>query len=275
MTNLEESGLIVAMRPRRDTASASSPRLKPESCQPSAASRKEDSLVRRSMRCLLRHDSQAPAALVDALWSKPNELINAGHMLKDGDRCTVVRLNPGHGAEMEQPLVIKRYNAKGPLHTAVHAFMRTRAEWGWTNGYRLLSAGLLTPRPIAYVEDRRAGLLRFTSWLVNDFIAGRPLLDVVLDKNTTDAELRELAVKFVAIWRTLGLMRIGHGDMKATNFIVDRDRHMWLIDLDGMRSYQSSAMLRRERRKDLARFMKNWQDRPEVAAIFRARIGTG
>ena len=77
------------------------------------------------------------------------------------------------------------------------------------------------------------------------------------------------------MWQDLGALRLGHGDMKATNFIVDPAGKLWLIDLDGMRRYRTGPLLRAERRKDLARFMRNWQERPEVAAIFRARIGTG
>jgi tRNA A-37 threonylcarbamoyl transferase component Bud32 len=227
------------------------------------------------MERVVIHDPAAPAPLIDALWANVDTLIDAGKMLKDGDRCTVVRIDALNGAELKKPLVIKRYNAKSQFHTATHVLLRSRASWAWLNGRRLAGAGLLTPHPVACIEERRWGVLRLGSTIVTEYVAGHPLREVIDNEKTTDSELRELAAKFVAIWRTLGIMRIGHGDMKATNFIVDPQRRLWLIDLDGMRSYTSSAILRRERRKDLTRFMANWSDRPDVAAIFRARIGTG
>lgn len=261
-------------QPRDDRQPATQPqRVKQEPRRTSTT--QPEPVIRRSMDRVLMHDTSAQALLIDALWANADTLIQSGDMLKDGDRCTVVRLTSLNGAELKKPLVIKRYNAKGQFHTATHWFIRSRACWAWINARKLMGAGLLTPRPVACVEERKWGLLRFGSTIVSEYIAGHSLREVVDDAKTTDSELRELAAKFVAIWRTLGLMRIGHGDMKATNFIVDPQRHLWLIDLDGMRSYKASAMLRRERRKDLTRFMANWSERPEVAAIFRARIGTG
>ena len=46
-----------------------------------------------------------------------------------------------------------------------------------------------------------------------------------------------------------------------------------MIDLDGMRVYRSSPLFRRERRNDMATFLYNWQDHPQVATLFRTRIG--
>ena len=270
--NASKSGLIAPLRetPSDHGQSATRlPRLAKDS--PRTSTKQPEPIVRRSLDRFMMHDPSAPTPLIDALWANANALVESGSMLKDGDRCTVVRVTSMNGAELKKPLVIKRYNAKGYFHTTTHLCMRSRAHWAWMNGRRLMGAGLLTPRPIAGVEQRKWGVLRLGSTIVNEYIAGHSLRELVDDPKTTESELRDLAARFVAIWRTLGIMRIGHGDMKATNFIVDPQRHLWLIDLDGMRAYKSSAMLRRERRNDLTRFMANWSGQPGVAAIFRAR----
>lgn len=188
-------------------------------------------------------------------------------MLKDGDRSTVVRLRRDDG-----DFVLKRYNRKGPVHTATHLLLRSRAAWCWRTGRRLEEVGLRTPRPLAYVE-RRLGALRFESWLLTPFVDGRTLLEVVQGDPSAEALARH-AEDFGAIWRTLGALRAGHDDMKATNFIVDEAGRLWLIDLDGMRLGLRGAWFRRARRKDRARFMRNWQGHPRVAEAFRARLGT-
>jgi RIO-like serine/threonine protein kinase len=84
----------------------------------------------------------------------------------------------------------------------------------------------------------------------------------------------EVAAQFGRIWKTLGRLSIGHGDMKATNFIVDSDNRIWMIDLDSMRVLGNRLMLARRRRQDLERFMRNWKGHPAAAAIFSAHLGT-
>ncbi len=237
---------------------------------------------RHSMQRSMLHVRGLNASLVELLWGNPDEVVAAAHMLKDGDRCTVGRLEPAYSAgtgeaagEAAGPLTLKRYNLKGSLHTAIHMPMRSRAMWSWLNGRRLVSAGLPTPMPLACVEERQHRILRRRSFLLTTFIPGRSLLEVIESREVSNDQLVDLAKQFTRIWQTLGQLRAGHGDMKASNFIVDARGKLWLIDLDGLRIYSSAALLRRERRNDLVRFMLNWQERPEVAAIFRARIGTG
>ena len=228
--------------------------------------------IRRSADRWLRHVPGLDASLVERLWSDPDQLVANGRMLKDGDRCTVVAIESPSG---DRPMVLKRYNLKGGFHTAVHAALRSRAAWSWINAVRLLEAGLPTPRPLAMLEERRILVFRRRSSLLTELVPGRSLLELVQAGTLSGDHLRDCAKQFTVIWQKLGHLRLGHGDMKATNFLVDANHRLWLIDLDGMRRYRSLMWLRRERRNDMEAFMRNWQDRPDVAAIFRARIGTG
>ena len=234
---------------------------------------------KRSWNRALWQSAAAPMSMVDALWQDPDRLVSQGVMLKDGDRCTVVRLDQG-----DRPLVLKRYNSKDSVHTAVHLMLRSRAQWGWINGRRLMATNVRTPEPLACLEERYCGVLRLRSYLLTEFVAGKTLREYVAADDPGHpgnpghagyTDLPDLAIQFSSIWQTLGQLRVGHGDMKATNFIIDARRRLWLIDLDGMRVYRWSPLLRRERRNDLARFMRNWQEHLDVQAIFRARIGTG
>lgn len=236
---------------------------------------------RRSVSRALWADLSLPAELRDALWSDPDQLIKSGKMLKDGDRCTVVRIarpstevdGPEGAAPREHGLVLKRYNLKGAAHTAVHWFMRSRAMWCWVNGHAVMGAGLPTPTPLACVEDRRAGVLRGKSWFLSSYVEGTSLRDLVQKKMAGPDQLGPLASQFARIWRELGALRVSHGDMKASNFIIDPQDLLWLIDLDGMRRYHAPLLFRRERRNDIACFMRNWENDPKVAAIFRSRLG--
>src|SRR5262245_26973458 len=53
-----------------------------------------ETICRRSSRRIVRHLEDAPQPIVESLWSDPDRVIGSGQMLKDGDRCTVVRLDP-------------------------------------------------------------------------------------------------------------------------------------------------------------------------------------
>lgn len=259
----------LAVMSRRPTDSLFSGPVKDAS--PAAASNLK---TRRSMGRFMLYGAGLQAAFIDRLWEEPDEVLASGRLLKDGDRCTVAQVVDADPSE-PTPLVLKRYNLKDRVHTAAHAVLRSRARWGWVNGHRLASAGLPTPVPRACLEELRYGTLRLRSYLLTSFVPGRTLLELIASGEADPAQLADLARQFSRIWQALGQMRAGHGDMKATNFIVDPQWRLWLIDLDGLRIYRSSILLRRERRLDLARFMRNWQERPEVAAVFRARIGTG
>jgi hypothetical protein len=226
-------------------------------------------MKRKSFQANLWHDGDLDPALVEALWEDPNGLIESGTSVKDGDRCTVVRLEHEMG-----PLIFKRYNLKGPVHTSVHAVMRSRAAWCLLNAHRVRGAGLRTPRPLACLEMRR-GVLRGTSFFLNEFISGPTLLHLIRDTGVEPERLERLAADFARIWKTLGRLRLGHGDMKAANFIVDADDRLWLIDLDGMRRYPAAygaPLLVRQRTKDYERFMRNWRPLPPVETAFQLAV---
>jgi len=242
-----------------------SPRTEPDGSDREAA---RPAAIERSFRTSIVYAPEAPAALIRRFSGEIDPLLRNGRMLKDGDRCTVVQIDAAGGS-----FVVKRYNRKGPLHTAGHLVLRSRAAWCWRNACRVLGAGLATPAPLA-CRERRVGPFRLESYLLTTYVDGPTLLEYVRSGDAEPAGLEKLADEFGRIWRGLGALRARHHDMKATNFIVDDERRLWMLDLDGMRTGLSGPRLRHARRVDRERFMRNWQDWPEVADRFRARIDT-
>ncbi len=225
-------------------------------------------VLRRSFSRVSWHDADLDAALFDEFRRDPDRLLSGGTMLKDGNRSTVVRIDRG-----DRVYTLKRYNRMGAIHSAVHLFMRSRARWNWINGRRMQAAGLCAPRPYACLE-RRFGPLRCASYFLCEFVEGDMLLELVRDGRLESDGLRQVADQFSRIWKTLGDLRISHGDMKATNFIVDRQRRLWMLDLDGMRRQWGGWWWKRQRAKDRARFMKNWRGLGESEDMFRACVDT-
>lgn len=76
-----------------------------------------------------------------------------------------------------------------------------------------------------------------------------------------------MAARLVRLLHRLQEQRISHGDLKASNFLIQGD-DVLLIDLDAMRQHHSAAAFRKAWRRDLQRFRRNWDEVPELHELF-------
>jgi len=182
-------------------------------------------------------------------------------VLKDGNTCLVTQLTFA-----QQRLVIKRYNIKNFWHGVGRAFRETRASKSWRNAHRLLHCGILTPKPIAFVENR-FGPIRHNAWFIMEFTDGDSARKYFHDTSITDSQLREIAVQFAQFFGVMKREGFSHGDMKATNFII-HDEQLYVIDLDAMQAHEDKNSHFRALQRDAARFMKNWESLPAVGSLF-------
>ena len=117
------------------------------------------------------YDRAAPNDLIANLWKDADRAVQSGDMLKDGDRCTVVQIKSALTSKLGKSFVLKRYNLRGPLHTAMHFSLPTRARNCWFFGRQLNSYGILSPQPLAYLEFG-CGPFRTRSFLLTEYIDG-------------------------------------------------------------------------------------------------------
>ncbi len=227
--------------------------------------RVEPGRYRQSFSRVMKFDVDLEGSLVDHIWNEPDDLIQRGLVLNDCRRCTVSQFETPQG-----PVVIKRFNLRGPLHTIAHSVMRTRAQRGWEFGRLLRTHGIPSPRPLAYLE-RRVGPLRGRSYLVTQFVNATTLRRFVAEYADRDLPL-ELTNEFAKTWHRLRNLQLTHGDTKSTNFLVTKDLRLWLIDLDSMFRHRYSWTYRRAYKQDWQRFFKDWRSTPRVAERFRSPI---
>ena len=182
--------------------------------------------------------------------------------LKQGNTCTLWSI-PVDGQE----LVVKRYNIKGFVHRISRAFRRTRAATSWKNAHRLAMYGIPGARPVALYE-RRFGPLRGKAWLITEYVSGDDIAQLCKqprpDRETSHRVVRDMT----SLLSQLAQCRISHGDMKGTNFIQS-PQGIAVIDLDSMREYRADSGFRRAQQRDLQRFLHNWQQCPDIDALFR------
>jgi len=184
-------------------------------------------------------------------------------VFKAGNTCTVGLLNSQtsnhHDApSISQQLVVKRYNIKSMMHAWSRSLRTTRAAISWANAHRLTLLGLPTATPIALIEKRYFfNMLKSHSYFVTSYIdAPDVALYFAQEKDTLKrAEvMREIATLFYKLY----LLKLSHGDMKATNIKISNDKPV-LIDLDSMQQHQATWIAKQKHARDLKRFMRNWQ----------------
>ncbi len=198
-----------------------------------------------------------PASLISL--NTPEALFKKAEILKTDATTTVAKILVD-----EQTLLLKRYNARHLLKIMKRRFGESRAARNWYQAWRLHHLQILTPRPLAKIEVLYWGVIR-ESYILMEYLAGGEDLSKFLQKYP--AALPKMLRQIKNIFTSLAASYTAHGDMKATNLWVVKEK-IYLLDLDGMRQYLHPAALAKALAKDKQRFLKNWQNMPELCQAF-------
>ncbi len=168
-------------------------------------------------------------------------------------------------------IAIKRYNMKNFFHWLRRCLRPTRAVKSWQLAHQLRHAGIYTAKPIAFIEKRFFGL-RHKSYFVMEYIDGQMLGDY-LDANRSDeSAITAIAKRIVILFKQLTELQLTHGDLKISNIIVHHDRPI-LIDLDGMRQHKNKLLFDIAYKKEIKRFLRNWDSQPTLQQLFKQLLG--
>jgi tRNA A-37 threonylcarbamoyl transferase component Bud32 len=180
-------------------------------------------------------------------------LMTPQNLLKDGNTCTVALVEMGG-----KKIVIKRYNIKNFWYRLNRAFRQTRAAVSWANAHRLTILDVATAKPIALIEQKTFGLLQGKAYFLTEYIDAPDAADF-FTKTRNKVQRAEAVHNMATQFYRLNLLKISHGDMKATNIKMQGAQPVF-IDLDAMRQHTFSWSAERAHVRDLRRFMQNWQN---------------
>ncbi len=172
-----------------------------------------------------------------------DRLMKEGQILKDGRTSYVSRIRWNN-----KDVVVKRYNHKGIIHSLRHTIKGSRAKRCWLNGHRLLTLGISTPKPLAYIEMHK-GPIVWKSYLVTEYVQGQKLYDFLRDKAVTEEQRSKMTQQIKELLDRLGKHHISHGDMKHSNILIT-DKGPVLTDLDGMQIHKLHPFFKNNQKKD-------------------------
>lgn len=214
-----------------------------------------------SASCEFAFRSDFLAGLSFDLINNIDSLMATGKALKVGSSATVVQV------EIDgRKLVIKRYNIKGFWHFLRRCLQPSRAAISWRNANLLECIGLATPKPLGFIENR-IGWLRYTAYFISEYEAAQGLQQVYSNRTPTQQELNQIKYFF----SLMATEKISHGDLKASNLLLNEHGKLSIIDLDAMREHTSHKTFLPAFAKDKKRFLKNWDD-SKLKAIFQRQV---
>lgn len=180
--------------------------------------------------------------------------------LKNGDTSTVILVEARN-----KKIVIKRYNILNLFHWLRRGFRKSRAKKSWRGAHLLMAAGISTNKPIGFFEKAHFfGLLHSTTYFISEYVQG-----ITLDKYFNEpisVDKKELVLdKIISMFKKMKENNLVHGDMKATNFLINNEVP-YLIDVDAVRKFTRKKAFNRKFKKDMNRFLRNWSDSEETKA---------
>lgn len=200
-------------------------------------------------------------AIFKALNNPDQLLAGDAKLLKAGNTCTVAL------AELVgQAVVVKRYNIKSFWHGLSRALRPSRAAASWSNAYRLLMQGIATPRPVALLEKRCWGLRR-QAYFIAEYLDAPDALEYMASDASTEAKLAVMR-NISDLFYKLYLLRIAHGDCKATNIKIVDGKPV-LIDLDSLQQYRCNHWFQSRHARDLRRLLQNWESKSELHQMLK------
>jgi tRNA A-37 threonylcarbamoyl transferase component Bud32 len=186
-------------------------------------------------------------------------LANTDNAFKHDRTTTVKRINLAG-----KDIVLKRYNARTLGHAFSRMLRKTRARRSWDMSYAFDRAGLNVAAPVLMME-KRFGPLRFDAYFANDLLAGEELLSALPRMDHIERKLVVAAVD--SAFAKMQKSKITHGDLKASNLIWNQGK-LYFIDLDAAQKHRSLVTWNVSHNKDRRRFHKNWQNDPDLTALF-------
>ncbi len=193
---------------------------------------------------IIRRSADSPA-IHDCLENL-EKYLDAAHIIKDSrsTKAGIATLSDGTA------VFIKRYNNKGLRYTLKYMFSSAKPFRTWRAAWHLEMSGIPTPRPIAAIASRTAGVLT-SAYLIAESVPGIVSTIDFCKIMYGRREIQKLYADSIAsMMAEMHDSGVYHGDMKLSNIFVSKGRGgefsfgFWDLDSVDIRSKPIGENLR-------------------------------
>ena len=204
-----------------------------------------------------------------------NEVIE---ILEDIDQVISCSQELGHGKitkiykytlKCGKSVIIKQYKSSSFFYRFSRSFVESRAMISWRAAHLFKLFGIPTAAPLGMSEERSGHFLN-ASYYISEFVDGQIMADFYEENQPQESwdivskQIEDILITFPKVFMT-------HGDFKATNFIIKKNRPS-LIDLDSVALYRNKYFFRKSYTRHIDRFEQNWKIRPAAEKHFKPFI---
>ncbi len=165
-------------------------------------------------------------------------------------------------------LIAKHYQIKTLPRTVAAVCGQSRARRSFQAAQRLLKQGIPTPEALFLLE--KGPIFPKDAYLVTEYFPGLTLLEFLETENDPPAPV---VTAIVDIFRKLLHSQNRHGDFHSQNILVNNERKITLIDLDGARHRFSRTQLRENLQTDRDRLVNSLFAFPDFQARLIETLG--
>ena len=137
-----------------------------------------------------------------------------------------------------KPVVVKKYKRTNQLTGIIYTFFRkSKARRAYEHALRLLSLGISTPFPIAYIEESRWGIFR-DGYFISEYVDLPAVSDVFYTDRLSKEEHYLMADNLSRFTLTLHMTGIIPLDYNTTNILFEKTAGRYkftLIDINRMK----------------------------------------
>lgn len=189
-------------------------------------------------------------------------LLTNGIPLKQDKKTSVIHLQG-----MKLDLVVKQYHLSHILQPLKYRFKMPRALRFWQYSQLLINTGV-SVIPVLGIWQQKNSLGPLQGFVLMPFQSGLTLKTFVAMHQEDLPRLSNVIKQVVAIYTKMKALRLSHGDFKASNFLVDEQDKVYLLDLDAVKYHASDSACLRAQARDKARLLKNFRKMPAVLTLF-------
>lgn len=164
-------------------------------------------------------------------------------------------------------LIVRCYQIKNKWHGLRQCLMHTPAYSSWQLALKLDSFGILTARPVAFVEKKYLGL-RGMSYYMTEFVEGTNVRDF-LTQHPMEEKVSALSKRIVLLMQDFAQLKLIFKNLKMSHIMLNVHGQLLITQLNNIKEYSSVNNFDKALQNGINAFLENSKNLPLFANRFK------